>query len=100
MLTKDTEQKKQINGPQYFQTSSGKTSHVDLKSTQNMLLKEREDKRLKMNINVNPLIPSKENIGAVIQYRNDDERVDKISSERLDPTILTQLNNNPFIIKQ
>ena len=100
MLTKDTELKKQINGPQYFQTSSGKTSQADIKSTQNMLLKEKEDKRPKMNVNINPVIPSKENIGTIIQYRNDDERVDKISSERLDPTILTQLNNNPFIIKQ
>jgi hypothetical protein len=100
MLTKDTELKKQINGPQYFQTSSGKTSQAELKSTQNMLLKEREDKRPKMNVNINPVIPSKENIGTIIQYRNDDERLDKISSERLDPTILSQLNNNPFIIKQ
>lgn len=100
MLTKDTEQKNQKSGPQYFQTSSGKTSQADIKSTQNMLLKEKEDRRPKMNVNINPIIPSKELLGAVIQFRNDDERVDKISSQRLDPTILNQLNENPFIIKQ
>lgn len=100
MLTKDSELKNQKSGPQYFQTSSGKISQADLKSTQNMLLKEREDRRLKMNVNINPVIPSKELIGSVIQFRNDNETVDKVSSQRLDPTILNQLNDNPFIIKK
>lgn len=99
MLTKDTEQKNQKSGPQYFQTASGKVSQADIKSTQNMLLKEKEDRRPKMNVNIKQVIPSKELLGAVIQYRDDDERVDKISSQRLDPTILNQLNENPFIIR-
>jgi hypothetical protein len=99
MLTKDSELKNQKSGPQFFQTASGKVSQADLKSTQNMLLKEKEDRRPKMNVNINPVIPSKELIGSIIQYRDDNEKVDKISSQRLDPIILTQLDNNPFIIK-
>ncbi len=100
MLTKDSELKNQKSGPQYFQASSGKVSHADLKTTQNMLLKEKEDRRQKMNVNINPVIPSKELLGAVIQFRNDDEKVDKVSSQRLDPTILKQLDDNPFIINK
>lgn len=88
------------NGPQYFQTASGKVSQADIKSTRNMLLKEREDTRDKMNVNTNQVIPSKELIGANLRYREDNGRVDKVSSERLDPSILKQLNENPFIIKQ
>lgn len=100
MLTKDSELKNQKSGPQFFQTASGKVSQADLKSTQNMLFKEKEDRRPKMNVNINPVIPSKELIGSLIQFRNDDEKVDKISSQRLDPSILNQLNDNPFIIKK
>lgn len=100
MLTKDSELKNQKSGPQYFQTASGKASQADLKSTQNMLLKEKEDIRPKMNVNINPLIPSKELLGATIQFRDDNEKIDRVSSQRLDPTILNQLNDNPFIIKK
>ena len=86
------------SGPQFFQTASGKVSQGVIKTTENMLLKEQTDKRDKMNVNVSQVIPTKESIGKVIKYREDNGPEDNVSSQRLDPTILKQLDENPFVI--
>lgn len=86
------------SGPQFFQTASGKVSQGKIKSTENMLLKECQDQREKMNVNVAQVIPTKTNIGMIVKYREDDGPEDTVSGQRLDPSILKQLDNNPFVI--
>lgn len=86
------------SGPQFFQTSSGKVSQADIKTTENMLLKERNDDREKMNVNTSQVIPTKESIGMIVKYREDNGPEDTVTSSRLDPTILNQLSENPFVI--
>ena len=62
-----------------------------------MKLKETEDPRQKMNINTTQVIPSKENLGLVIKYREDDGPEDHIN--RMQPDLISsQLTNNPFHI--
>lgn len=87
------------SGPQNFQTSSGKESFGDVKLTQNMLLKEQQDKRRKI-INDYSFTPSKEQLGLVMRYRDDNEPIDTVTSDRLQPELVhSQLQNNPFLIK-
>lgn len=88
------------SGPQFFQTASGKVSQGEIKSTYNMLLKEEQDKRDKLNISTAQVISNKEIIGKLVKYKKDDGREDIITSQRLDPIILNQLTENPFVINK
>jgi hypothetical protein len=83
-------------GPQKFQISSGKDSQGEIKLTENMLLKEKEDRRTKLQ-NEYKFIPSKEQIGMVVRYRDDNEDIDTIN--RIQPELIQyQLQNNPYSI--
>ena len=87
------------SGPQNFQISSGKDSYGDVKTTNNMLLKEQQDSREKI-INDYKHIPNKEQIGMIVKTRIDNEPVDTVISDRLQPDLVHgQLKNNPYLIK-
>ena len=84
------------SGPQNFQVSSGKTSYGDIKLTGNMLMKEQENVRDKTTHNY-VIATGKDQIGMIVKYRDDNEKVDKIN--RLQPELLeTQLQSNPYAI--
>jgi len=86
------------SGPQSFATSSGKASFAELKHTENMLIKERENDREKIHVNVQQLIPDKYIIGYVQQFRKDADNEDTIN--RLAGDLVTeQLQKNPFSLK-
>jgi len=85
------------SGPQNFQISSGVGVHGDIKTTWNMKLKEREDDREKVNMNTQNIIPSKELIGYTSQWRTDNEKVDTVAFDRLQPDLVQhQHDMNPF----
>jgi hypothetical protein len=85
------------SGPQNFQISAGKLAHGDIKATPNMLIKERNDDREKININQQQVIPSKELIGYKTKVKLD-EQLPKLS-DRFDVDIVNkQLNQNPYSI--
>jgi hypothetical protein len=86
------------SNPRSFQTGTGSASYGDIKHTENMNLKEREDPRPKMNVNTSQVIPSKDNIGMAIKYRKDNGPEDTIN--RFQPDLITsQLVENPYHIK-
>ncbi len=76
-------------GHQKFQIANGSIGEIKL--TNNMLLKEEQDKRDLMNIFTQQIISDKSSIGTTSKIKNNRTK------ERLDPTILNQLNDNPFI---
>jgi hypothetical protein len=84
------------SGPQNFQISSGKISYGKVKITDNMLFKEQEDRRQKIQ-NDYKMIPNKDLIGKSVRYRDDNEDVDTIN--RIQPELIQyQLQNNPYSI--
>jgi len=84
-------------GPQYFKTTAGAVSHGDIKETENMLLKEREDDRVKMNVNVQQSIPDKHILGVKTKLRFDDEAEDTVFADRLQPDlVIGQHSQNPY----
>lgn len=86
------------SGPQNFQISSGKGVYGDLKLTDNMLLKELVDTRDKI-INDYKHTPNKDQLGIPIRVREDNEAVDTVTNDRLQPELVQfQLNENPFFI--
>jgi hypothetical protein len=86
------------SGPQSFAIGSGKASFADLKHTENMLIKEREDDREKIHVNVQQLIPDKSIIGYVQQFRHDNDTEDTIN--RLAGHLVSeQLEKNPYSLK-
>jgi hypothetical protein len=86
------------SGPQNFQISSGKGVYGDIKSSENMLLKELEDTRDKI-INDYKHTPTKDQLGIPIRTRQDDEAIDTVTNDRLQPELAQfQLANNPFFI--
>lgn len=86
------------SGPQNFQISSGKDSLADIKVTDNMLLKEETDSREKI-INDYKYIPNKEQLGIQIRYREDNNGMDTVVADRLQPDLVHgQLKNNPYFI--
>ncbi len=85
------------SGPQKFGYASGVVSQGELQVVDNLLLKEQEDRRLKMNVNVQQVIPSKAGIGYVQRFRHDDDAEDLVFSDRLDASIVNQqLSANPY----
>ena len=86
------------SGPQKFQIASGKESHGDIKSTENMLLREHQDQREKI-INDYKSLPDKAQLGILNRFRKDDELVDTVVSDRLQPDLVhAQLDKNPYYI--
>lgn len=85
-------------GPQYFQIGSGKNAYGEIKSTDNLLLKEQFDRRKPMNVNVvSKAIPDREQIGYVTRFNYDDDYMDTVTNDRLQPDlVLSQLDQNPY----
>ena len=86
------------SGPQYFQIASGKNAYGEIKSTDNLLLKEDLDKRKPMNVNVvSKVIPDKNQLGYVTKFNYDDDYMDTVVNDRLQPELfLSQLDQNPY----
>jgi hypothetical protein len=86
-------------GPQMFQTAKGKESFGEIKTTGNMLLKEREDVLAPKNQLQTQIIPDKNVIGFHTKWNVDDGRQDTIFAERLQPDLVqSQHDKNPFSI--
>jgi hypothetical protein len=85
------------SGPQHFQIGSGVGAHGEIKTSWNMMLKERDDDRDKMNVNMQRVIPTKESVGYVSRWNVDDEKMDTVHSDRLQPDLVQQQHDiNPF----
>lgn len=85
------------SGPQKFQISASKNIMGDTQLTNNMLLKEQEDRREPKNLLLPQIIKSKNSIGIKTQFRYDDEKVDTVFADRLQPDLVTQQHSqNPF----
>lgn len=95
----DTIVKDRAPGPQSFKVYSSKNTVGEIKSTDNLLLKESEDTRLKLNVLNTSLIPSKDSIGYVQRFRHDNDIEDTVAIDRIQPDLVQmQHNNNPFSI--
>lgn len=87
------------SGPQTFRTARGKESFGDVKSTGNMLLKEREDVLQPKNQYQTQVIPDKNIIGFQTKWNVDNGRQDTVFADRLQPELVqSQHDNNPFSI--
>lgn len=88
------------SGPQYFQVGTSKNSFGEIKTTPNLLLKEQRDFRKPMNVNVvSKVIPGKDQIGYVTRFNYDDDFVDTVQNDRLQPDlVISQLDQNPYSI--
>ena len=92
-------QRDRSSGPQKFQTRGGRDAVGDIKTHENMLLKEREEDRENINLNIPQAIPSKEIIGIKTQFRYDNDIEDTIVMDRLQPDlVINQHNKNPYSI--
>lgn len=101
--TRDTKevisQRNRSSGPQKFQTRGGIDAVGDIKTHENLLLKEREDDRERTNVNIQQVVPSKEVIGAKTQFRHDNDVEDTVFMDRLQPDlVINQHNQNPYSI--
>jgi hypothetical protein len=89
------------SGPQAFQIAGGRNTVGDIKSTTNLLLKEQQDDRSRMNIKLPQIIPERNQIGHISNWRKDDEKVDTVQNDRLQPDlVIAQHNENPYSIKK
>lgn len=84
-------------GPQKFQISSGATSYGDVKHTDNMGLKEDEDVRDKNISKTYQVIIDKQTIGEIDKEKVGMDR--NIYQSRLEPDLLGQLLDNPYVNK-
>lgn len=82
---------------------AGKKLIGKVKSTSNMLLKEQEKERTENFKSVNPVIPTKVNIGKSRQFHNKNSQIDRFSNRKSQKKsrfnageIQGQLKNNPF----
>jgi len=95
----DTVVKDRAPGPQSFAVFSSKNTVGDIKSTSNLLLKESEDTRLKLNVFNTSIIPTKDSIGYVQRFRHDNDIEDTVAIDRVQPELVQyQHNNNPLSI--
>lgn len=86
-------------GPQKFQVAGGKVSRGETKYTPQMMFKEREDDRERINVHVQQVIPSKELIGVKTKVRFDNGPEDTVTGDRLNPELFeSQHALNPFSI--
>ena len=85
------------SGPEKFQIASGTTSYGDIQHTDNMALKEQEDQRDKDISKTYQTISNKNSIGVIDK---DKIGMDKnMYGSRLEPEILGQLLDNPYVNK-
>lgn len=92
-------QRDRIAGQQTFQIGSGKDSYGDIKEKESMFIKEREDDRERLNIYTQQNIPSKTIIGYASKPRFDNEEVDTVFADRLEPSlVVSQHEQNPYSI--
>lgn len=101
--TRDTKeivaQRSRASGPQKFQIRGGREAMGDIKLHENLLLKEREDARDLMNVNLQQVINSKDSIGIKTKVRHDNEPEDTVFADRLQPDlVIGQHNQNPYSI--
>uniref|UniRef100_A0A6C0H747 Uncharacterized protein n=1 Tax=viral metagenome TaxID=1070528 RepID=A0A6C0H747_9ZZZZ len=89
------------SGPQKFQLASGKDVVGDIKTSDNLLLKEQETSRENMNGTLPQILRGKDSIGYQSKIRYDDESVDTVFADRLQPDlVISQHNQNPFSLKK
>lgn len=87
------------SGPQSFRINNGKVSFGDTKSTENMLLKEQEERRPILNHTRSQIINSKNSLGYQSKFRFDNDAFDTVASDRLQPDLVSaQHSQNPFSI--
>lgn len=84
-------------GPQIFQTSSGAASYGDVKHTDNMGLKEEEDTRDKDISKTYQVIVDKDTIGQIDKEKRGMDK--NVYQSRLEPELLGQLLDNPYVNK-
>lgn len=86
-------------GPQNFQISSGKNAFGEIKFTENMQLKEENDRRDRLNKIMPNIFPSKMSIGVSDRIKYDEDVEDTVFADRLQPELVSvQLNENPYSI--
>ena len=88
-------------GHQTFQLGSGKDVYGDIQSTENQLLKEQEDRRLKLNPKLSQVIATPMTMGVPIRVRFDDDLEDTVFDDRnneISQLISKQHEENPFSI--
>jgi hypothetical protein len=88
-------------GPQTFQLASGKNVHGEIKSTENQLLKEQEDRRQKMNPTLSQVIATPVSLGVPVRSRFDDDPEDTLFDDRnneISKLISKQHADNPYSI--
>jgi hypothetical protein len=88
-------------GPQTFQLTSGKNVQGEIKSTENQLLKEQEDRRQKMNPKLSQVIATPISIGVPVRSRFDDDPEDTVFDDRnndISQLISKQHADNPYSI--
>lgn len=101
--TRDTKetvaQRNRASGPQKFQTRGGRDAIGNINTHQNMLLKELQDDRDKLNVNIQQVVPTKDIIGIKTQFRHDNDVEDTLFMDRVQPDlVINQHNQNPFSI--
>lgn len=90
-------QRDRRSGPQKFQIASGQAALGDRELSATQLLKEREDDRPKMNVNFASIIPDKNSVGVKTKFRFDDEPVDTVTYDRIQPDlVIGQHAQNPY----
>ena len=85
------------SGPEKFQIASGTVSYGDIQHTDNMALKEQEDDRDKDISKTYQVIRDKNIIGVVDKEKIGMDR--NIYGSRLEPELLGQLLDNPYVNK-
>lgn len=89
------------SGPQKFQIASGKDVVGEIKTTDNLLFKEQEERREQMNRVLPQILSGKDSLGYQTKTRFDDEPVDTVFSDRLQPDlVIAQHNQNPYSIRK
>jgi len=85
------------SGPQNFQISGGRHVVGEVKSTDNLLIKEQLDRRPKLNPNFPQHTTSKTIIGHTTNPRFDDNDEDLVFANRLQADlVISQHNQNPY----
>jgi hypothetical protein len=84
------------SGPQQFQVAASKNVVHLQDPREGKLLTELEDRRQKLNPNLNQVIPTKQSIGLVQQDTNTILFLKEMENNRLEDLYTSQLKENPF----
>jgi hypothetical protein len=83
------------SNPETFQIGAGKHAFGEIKSTENLLIKEEEDRRPLLNRTI-PQITSN-SLGVKTKFKLDDDIEDTVFMDRLQPDlVISQHNKNPY----